>query len=104
MDMKKSSLLCDYFIITSAESTRRVKTISDSIIEGLREKGIRISHIEGEKDALWVLLDFIDVVVHVFYTKTRKFYNLERLWQDVPKERISLTCQKPISKRIYPTR
>lgn len=104
MNVKKSSILCDYFVITSAESSRRVKTISTAIVEELHKTGVRVNHMEGEKEALWVLLDYSDVVVHVFYTKTRKFYNLERLWQDAPKEHFmsSFTCQKLLSKKKYP--
>lgn len=105
MNMKKSSILCDYFVIASAESSRRVKTISQAIAEGLSKAGIRINHMEGGKEALWVLLDFSDVIVHVFYTKTREFYNLERLWQDAPREHFmsSFTWQKFLSKKKYPT-
>lgn len=102
MNMKKSSVLCDYFIIASAESTRRVKTISGAIIEELQKRGCRLSHIEGEKEALWVLLDYGDVVVHVFYTRIREFYNLERLWQDAPKEHVSFKWQDSILKKKYP--
>ncbi len=104
MNMKKSSILCDYFVIAGAESSRRVKTISQAIVEGLSKVGVCINHMEGEKEALWVLLDYSDVVVHVFYTKTREFYNLERLWQDAPKEHFmsSFTWQKLLSKKKYP--
>ena len=103
MNMRKSSMLCDYFVIASAESARRVKTISEAIVEGLHKLGVRLAHIEGKKEALWVLLDYSDVVVHVFYAKTREFYNLERLWQDVPKEHISSTWRHLLSKKNYPT-
>ena len=87
---KKSLLLCDYFVIASAESTRKVKAITTAVLDQLETLGVRANHIEGEKEALWVLLDYFDVIVHVFYSKTRNFYDLERLWQDVPKERIFL--------------
>lgn len=104
MNVKKSSILCDYFVVASAESSRRVKTISTAIVEGLYKVGVRINHMEGEKEALWVLLDYSDVIVHVFYTETRKFYNLERLWQDAPKEHFvsSFTWQNLLSKKKYP--
>ncbi len=105
MNLKKSSgPICDYFVIASAESSRRVKTISAAIVEGLYKAGIRINHMEGEKEALWVLLDYGDIVVHVFYTTTREFYNLERLWQDAPKEHFvsSFKWQNLLSKKKYP--
>lgn len=90
MDMKKSSILCDYFVIVSAESNRRVKTICQAVIEGLEKLKVPVKHIEGDKEALWLLLDCVDVVVHVFYDETRSFYDLERLWQDVPKEYVTV--------------
>lgn len=89
MNMEKASGgLCDYFVIASAESTRRVKTICGAIMEELDKLGVKRAHVEGEKEALWALIDFTDVVVHVFYSKTRQFYNLERLWHDAPIEHI----------------
>jgi len=102
MDMKKSSLLCDYFVIASAESTRRVKTIADNVVCGLIKAGVKVHHIEGAADALWLLLDYGDVVCHIFHGPLRKFYDLERLWQDVPKERICSRWENLISKKTYP--
>lgn len=98
MDMKASGF-CDYFVIASAESTRRVKAICEAIVEGLHKKGIRVSHSEGETEALWALLDFGDVVVHIFYHETREFYNLERLWHEAPKETIPSTWQDSVLKK-----
>ncbi|NQT22168.1 MAG: ribosome silencing factor [Candidatus Omnitrophica bacterium] len=103
MDMRGLAVFCDFFVIVSAESTRRVKAIASAIVEGLQELGLRNHHIEGEKDALWVLLDYSDVVVHVFYKTIRDFYDIERLWQDVPKELISSICQNNQLKQEYPT-
>jgi len=101
--MKKSSGFCDFFVIASAESTRKAKTVAEAIVEGLDKKGDRVSHVEGEKDCLWVLLDCGDVVVHIFYPETRRFYNLERLWHDAPKESVSFTWQELVSKKRSPT-
>lgn len=103
MNMRKSSGFCDYFVVASAESTRKVKTVAEAVIEGLHKKGIRATHIEGDREALWILIDFGDVVVHVFYPETRRFYNLERLWHDAPKEHISFTWQESLSKKKSPT-
>ena len=99
MDMRAVSNVTDYFVICSAPSTRRVQTISRGIEEDLLKKGIRHSHVEGEKIALWVLIDYGDVITHIFHERLRDFYNLERLWYDAPKERFSSQCTLPRSKK-----
>ncbi len=85
MDMSQKSSLCNYFVVMSATSSIRVKTITDFIEEQLEDQGIPLRRKEGYADALWVLLDYGDVIVHVFYHDTRKFYSLEHLWGDAPK-------------------
>ncbi len=85
MDMRQKTSLCDYFIVMSATSSVRVKTIADFIQEQLKDQGFPLRRKEGYADALWVLLDYGDVIVHVFYQDTRKFYGLEYLWGDAPK-------------------
>ena len=93
MDMRVVSNITDYFVICSAPSTRRVQAIAEAILEALEAKGVRRWHIEGKKEALWVLLDYGDVMAHVFYEDLRKFYDLERLWHDAPKEYFSAACE-----------
>lgn len=83
MDMRKVSTFCDYFIIASANTSRHIKAISDEIEVKLKERGIRLWHAEGEKEAKWVLLDYGDCLVHIFEPETRRFYDLEGLWGDV---------------------
>jgi len=73
---------CDYFVIVSASSKRRVKTISEKIQEALKKKQLKISSCEGESEDLWILLDYLDVIVHIFYKPLRDFYDLERIWAD----------------------
>ena len=85
--MRKFSSVCDYFVIASGTSTTQVRAISDHIIRTLREKGASLRHVEGEREASWILIDFGDVVGHVFLEDTRKFYNLEELWSDAPRSR-----------------
>ena len=85
MDMKGRSSLCDYFVVMSAPSAVRVKAIADSIEQTMEEEGFYAAHREGYKEALWVLVDYGDVLVHVFHEDTRKFYQLEHLWGDAPK-------------------
>ena len=73
----------DYFIICEGESTVQVGAIASQICKRLRnELGIRQSHLEGMKESKWVLIDYFDVVVHIFYPETRKFYDIEDLWSD----------------------
>ena len=74
--------LADYFDICTATSNTQVKAMSDACEEAMEKNGERVHHIEGHRDGTWLLLDFSDVVVHVFTDETRKFYDLERLWGD----------------------
>jgi ribosome-associated protein len=83
--MRKRSNVCDYFVIASGASTTQVRAIADNIVRRLKEKGQRLWHIEGEREALWTLLDYGDVVAHVFLDRTRRFYDLESLWADAPR-------------------
>ena len=84
LDMRKIPGVCDYFFIASGTSTTQVRAISDNIKDRLREKGERVWHSEGEREALWILLDCGDVVAHIFQEDTRRFYELEKLWGSVP--------------------
>lgn len=87
IDMRKMSGVCDHFVITSGASTTQVRAIADNVVKKLREKKQRLWHAEGRREALWILLDFGDVVCHVFLEEKRRFYNLERLWGDAPQSR-----------------
>ena len=89
MEMGRPFGICDFFIIASGNSARQVRAISDNIEEETRQKGIRVYHIEGYTEGSWVLLDYHDVVVHIFMQETREFYDLERLWADAPKTRFN---------------
>ncbi len=84
IDLKNVALFADYFVICSADSDIQVKAISDEIDDKLREQGIRCWHKEGLKALQWVLLDYVDIVVHIFKKEAREYYNLERLWSDAP--------------------
>jgi ribosome-associated protein len=78
--------ITDYFVITSAPNARLVRTIADSVEDELkRDGGPSPLRIEGLSDASWVLMDYGDLVVHVFAEETRRFYDLERLWKDMPR-------------------
>jgi len=86
LDLSKfENAICDYFVIADAESTTQVMAIADSVREILREEaGLKIWSSMGYENAQWILLDFGDIVVHVFQKPYRDFYNLEGLWADAP--------------------
>src|SRR6201997_3609445 len=78
---KDSGAFTDYFVVCNGTNPRQIQAISDEVEERLRKAGMRPTHVEGYKQAEWVLLDYVDFVVHVFSEKARKYYDLERLWK-----------------------
>ena len=82
LNLKKLSAMSDYFIICSADANIQVKAIADEVDKKLRKEGIKCYHKEGYNSLNWVLLDYFDVVVHIFKKESREFYNLEKLWGD----------------------
>mgnify|MGYP002583516852 FL=1 len=76
------SAIADYFVIATGTSSTHVKALADEVEAQLDEAGISVSHIEGYRSNSWILLDYVDVVVHVFSDEAREYYDLERLWQD----------------------
>ena len=90
LDLRELEAVSDYFVIVSAASEVQVKAIADYVEDSLREsKGLKPWHVEGREGRHWMLLDYIDVVVHVFHEKTREYYLLERLWGDAKKIEIA---------------
>ncbi len=85
LDMAEAVGYTDFFVIVNGTSTRQARGIADAVVEGLRKQGERPARAEGEREAEWILLDYIDVVVHVFTPAARDFYRLEALWRDVPR-------------------
>ncbi|MEX2116001.1 MAG: ribosome silencing factor [Bacteroidota bacterium] len=82
MDLRKLSGATDFFVICTGDSDTQVKAIADGIQDGMSERGQSVWHSEGFQARQWILLDYVDVVVHVFHKEIRHFYNLERLWSD----------------------
>lgn len=76
------SSLCDYMIIASGRSSTQVRALADELEFKLNEQGFSVSHIEGHRSDTWILLDYVDIIVHIFSEEARQYYNLERLWQD----------------------
>ena len=85
IDVRGISSFTDYFVIMSGRSTRHVQALAESIENELRSKRIKTSGAEGLQEGKWVVIDFHDVVVHVFYHEQRDFYDLEGLWHDAPR-------------------
>jgi ribosome-associated protein len=85
LNIKNVSLLADYFVICSGNSTTQIKALADAVEEKLAELGRVPIHKEGYASARWILLDYGEVVVHIFHHESRSFYNLERLWSDAPR-------------------
>ncbi len=85
LDVRDLITITDYFVIGSGNSERQVKTIAEEVERALKAEGARPVRREGESGARWVLLDFIDFVVHVFEEQEREFYRLENLWVDAPR-------------------
>lgn len=83
------SSVCDYFVIASGDVDVHVKAIGHEILDQLTELGVKPYHKEGLEDGNWVLLDYIDVVVHIFRAPVRSFYALEKLWGDAPSEELN---------------
>jgi ribosome-associated protein len=93
LDLRKLGAVTDFFVVASGNSSTHVKSLAEHVEDTLRGAGQRAWHTEGYSAERWVLLDYINVVVHVFHPKTREFYLLERLWGDA--ERIQIDYVVP---------
>jgi len=85
LDMRKLVNFCDYFVICSGNTDRQVIAIAEGIQEGVEKKNMRVPHLQGARDARWVVMDFGSVIVHIFEKQTREFYGLDYLWQEAKK-------------------
>ncbi len=89
LDVSKMSGFTDYFVVMSGRSTRHVQGLASAIDQEFSSKRLKLSNSEGLEDGQWVLLDFNDVIVHIFHAETRKFYDIEGLWHDAPRVDVS---------------
>ena len=85
LDLRGLTYIADYFMICSGSNPAQVGAVSDWIEQTLARSGEHVSHIEGQAEASWVLMDYGDVVVHIFDEQARVYYNLEKLWGDAPR-------------------
>jgi len=88
LNMQKVTSFADYSIVCSGNSDRQVQSIAQAIEENMKKNGFLPLGIEGEKTAQWILMDYADIIVHVFYEPVRDFYDMERLWSDAPRMEI----------------
>jgi ribosome-associated protein len=86
LDLRGISSATDFFLLATGNSDIQVKAIADRIIDELKKEGVRPNHVEGLQGGRWVLIDYVDWVVHVFHPEAREFYQLEHLWGDAPTE------------------
>ncbi|MDB3939231.1 ribosome silencing factor [Candidatus Pelagibacter sp.] len=89
IDLKDKSSMADYMIIASGTSSRHIQSLSEQVLEKLKDNGIKNSKIEGKESNEWKLVDGIDLIVHIFHPEKRKFYELEKIWSElIPKEKV----------------
>jgi ribosome-associated protein len=98
LDVGELTSITDYFIIASGSSTRQVQAIASHLLRKMRQAGFRAMGVEGEAEGQWVLADFGDVVVHLFYEPVREFYDLESLWIEAPRIELLETEPKEMEK------
>jgi ribosome-associated protein len=84
LDLRKLTTICDYFVICSGSNATQVGAISEGVGQDLAKAGIHPSHVEGATGSTWVLMDYGDVIVHIFEEQTRAYYSLEKLWGEAP--------------------
>ena len=89
LKLSELTLIADYFVITSGDSEPQLKAISSFIMRKLKESKIKLLHYEGKPETGWILLDYNDVIVHIFSKEKREFYDLEYIWQEANKVRLS---------------
>ena len=91
IDLKDKSSMADYMIIASGTSSRHLQSLSEQVLEKLKDNGIKNSRIEGKESGDWKLVDGIDLIVHIFNPEKRKFYELEKMWSElIPKEKVMI--------------
>ena len=89
IDLKHKSTMADYMIIASGTSSRHIQSLSEQVLDKLKDNGVKDSKIEGKDSNEWKLVDGIDLVIHIFHPEKRKFYELEKMWAElIPKEKL----------------
>ena len=103
MDLRGLTSMTDFFVVCSADSDTQMKAIADAVEDGLEKKGISSWHREAGS-AQWILLDYVDVVLHIFHRSARSFYNLEKLWGDAGMEHVADHGRLPAKRAVASAR
>ena len=91
INLKDKTSIADFMIVASGNSSRHIQALSEILLDVLKKKGINNCRLEGRDSDDWKLIDAIDIIIHIFHPKKRKFYNLERMWSElIPKERLTI--------------
>ena len=91
INLKDKTSIADFMIVASGNSSRHIQALSEILLDALKKKGINNCRLEGKDSDDWKLIDAIDIIIHIFHPKKRKFYDLERMWSElIPKERLSI--------------
>jgi ribosome-associated protein len=101
LDISKITSFANHFMLCTGDSSRQMQAIADEIEKRLKAAGIRPSHVEGYRNSEWILMDYMDLVIHIFSKNARAFYDLERLWRDAKRMDASLMIEK---KEVRPGR
>ena len=89
IDLKDKSSMADYMIIASGTSSRHIQSLSEQVLDKLKDSGVKNSKIEGKDSMEWKLVDGVDLIVHIFHPEKRKFYEIEKIWSElIPKEKL----------------
>ena len=91
IDLKDKTSIADFMIVASGNSSRHIQALSEILVDDLKKKGINNCRLEGRDSNDWKLIDAIDIIIHIFHPKKRKFYDLEKMWSElIPKERLTI--------------
>ena len=91
IDLKDKTSIADFMIVASGNSSRHIQALSEMLVDELKKKGISNCHLEGKNSSDWKLIDAIDIIIHIFHPKKRKFYDLEKMWSElIPKEKLTI--------------
>ena len=91
IDLKEKSSMADFMIIASGTSSRHIQSLSEQVLDKLKDNGIKESKIEGKDSNEWKLVDGVDLIVHIFHPEKRSFYELEKIWSElIPKEKLTI--------------
>jgi ribosome-associated protein len=98
LDISEIASFANYFLFCTGDSSRQIQAIADEVEQQLKKSGIRPAHVEGYKNAEWILMDYLDLVIHIFSKNARAYYDLERLWRDGKKLNASAYVQERTNK------